>query len=251
MGAAGFRRQRSLGVADWANRDRAGYRRLACKRAEEHDPYRKSHDVLLPQEFNVASLDDVSALLLRTAVDDGAVVWLNGHEVLRHQMPAAPTVITYATRSTRSPTSWDTQIEGAFPLDTQWLVEGENVLAVEVHQATGSNDMGFAVILDLQRTLQPADPPSLVLSELNYHPFDPTPEELAINPAWTSEDFEFVEVLNTGATPVALNGVELAQAVEFTFPAILLAAGERDCRGPKSGGVRGTLWRRHQHRRGV
>ncbi len=179
------------------------------------------------RKFNVASLDDVSALLLRTAVDDGAVVWLNGHEVLRHQMPATPAVITYATRSTRSPTSWDTQIEGAFPLDLQWLVEGENLLAVEVHQATGSNDMGFAVILDLQRTIQPADPPALVLSELNYHPHEPTQEELAINPAWTREDFEFVEVLNLGALPVDLNGVKLAQAIEFTFPMISLPVGGR------------------------
>jgi hypothetical protein len=180
------------------------------------------------KRFNIDSLDDVSALLLRTAVDDGAVIWLNGHEVLRHQMPAAPAVITYSTRSTRSPTSWETQIEGPFTLDWQWLVEGENVLAVEVHQAgNNSNDMGFAVILDLQRTIQPADPPALTIAELNYHPYDPTPEELLINPTWTSEDFEFIEVLSVGASAVNLAGVKLAQAVDFTFPAIVLPEGER------------------------
>ncbi len=237
-------------MADWADRNRAGHRRLAGERAKEHDPDCEPHDVLLPQASSTSTnLDDVSGLLLRTAVDDGAVVWLNGHEVLRHQMPAAPAVITYATRSTRTPTSWDTQIEGPFPLDTQWLVEGENVLAIEVHQATNSNDMGFAAILDLQRTIQPVEPPPLVLSELNYHPHEPTPEELAINPAWTSEDFEFAEVLNTGVTSVALNGVKLAQAVDVYIPGDLTAGGSADRRGPKSRCVRGALWRRHQHRR--
>ena len=150
-------------LADWADRDRRDTDAWPANVPKNTILTANRTTFYFRKRFTVTSIDEVSALLLRTAVDDGAVVWLNGHEVLRHQMPAAP-ARNHVCDSIDSLAHelGHAQIEGAFPLDTQWLVEGENVLAIEVHQATGSNDMGFAVILDLQRTIQPADPPPLV-----------------------------------------------------------------------------------------
>ena len=82
-------------------------------------------------------------------VDDGAVVYLGGTEVLRRNLPDGSI-------------EWDTYAEYAVSGDgeTEWneydlpagvLVAGENVLAIEVHQATpGSSDMVIDLSLELQ-----------------------------------------------------------------------------------------------------
>lgn len=71
-------------------------------------------------------------LRMRLAVDDGAVVYLNGVEVYRINLPEGP--VSRGTRAVLNVGEWfadrmsETQIDGAA------LVAGENVLAVEVHQ---------------------------------------------------------------------------------------------------------------------
>jgi hypothetical protein len=107
---------------------------------------------------------DVSGLLLDLAIDDGAVVYLNGHEVLRISMPAG--AITYNTRSNR-PTGWETEIEGSFNLDQQWLQAGDNVLAVEVHQHSGSTDMGFDAQLRMERRVDDLPPAQTTITGTN------------------------------------------------------------------------------------
>ena len=37
---------------------------------------------------------------------------------------------------------------------------------------------------------------SVVISEINYNPYDPTDAELAIDPALNNDDFEFIEITN-------------------------------------------------------
>ncbi len=54
--------------------------------------------------------------------------------------------------------------------------------------------------------------PTLRVTEINYDPAPPP----AGSP-YTSKDFEFLEIQNTGANPVNLNGMKLAGGVSFTF----------------------------------
>lgn len=54
----------------------------------------------------------------------------------------------------------------------------------------------------------------LVISEIHYHPV-------------TAEELEFVEIWNSGSESVSLQGVQLADAIEYTFPAMTLSAGAR------------------------
>jgi hypothetical protein len=68
--------------------------------------------------------------------------------------------------------------------------------------------------------------PSLVVSEINYHPATPRAAELAAMPAVQESDFEFVELYNPGASAADLVGTRLSGAIDFTFPAVSLAAGE-------------------------
>ena len=57
----------------------------------------------------------------------------------------------------------------------------------------------------------------LTITELNYNPADPTADELAALPGLDNDDFEFLEILNTGAQPLDLTGIELTDGVTFDF----------------------------------
>ncbi|MGC6426108.1 MAG: lamin tail domain-containing protein [Akkermansiaceae bacterium] len=59
---------------------------------------------------------------------------------------------------------------------------------------------------------------SLRVTEVNYHPADPTPAEEAALPGVTAEDFEFVEFINTSITTLNLAGVQVTEGVAYTFP---------------------------------
>ncbi len=69
---------------------------------------------------------------------------------------------------------------------------------------------------------------SLVISEINYNPYAPTTSELAVNPLFVADDFEFVEILNTSSTEtVQMLDVKLADGITFTFGSLSLAPGQR------------------------
>jgi hypothetical protein len=57
--------------------------------------------------------------------------------------------------------------------------------------------------------------PDLVIAEVNYHPADPTAEQ--VQAGLTAEEFEFIEIVNVGSTSASLVGVRLANGVEFDF----------------------------------
>ena len=76
-----------------------------------------------------------SSLTLRLAADDGAVVYLNGVEVLRDNMPSG--AITAETLATRFRAGADEDWLRTFTLDPSLLQVGNNTIAVEVHQAKG------------------------------------------------------------------------------------------------------------------
>lgn len=108
-----------------------------------------------------------ASLELDFAVDDGAVFYLNGAEMLRHNMPAGPVV--YATPAA--------SVVGNAPLTTgisvpaTSLVNGSNVLAVEVHQAEAP-DPGMVFGAGLSATITPPGletmtPDNLVFNELS------------------------------------------------------------------------------------
>ena len=88
----------------------------------------------------MANLDEVASLKLFLKRDDGAVVYLNGTEVARDNL--AEGEVTYTTTADNA--SDDGALFHEFALDTTELVEGSNVLAVEVHQvSSSSSDLSF------------------------------------------------------------------------------------------------------------
>src|SRR6185503_17402197 len=93
--------------------------------------------------FNVSNPSAYSNLTLRLLRDDGGVVYINGVEVFRSNMPLTNT-ITYSTLASiasdgSNEVSFVTRIVPA-----SMLVAGENVVAVEIHQVSAtSSDMSF------------------------------------------------------------------------------------------------------------
>lgn len=107
--------------------------------------------------FNCPVAPGGLTLLFTNVIDDGAVFYLNGAEVLRVRMPPAPQPVRYTTLATATPAFGDAlypeEVRVSGPLVTN-LVQGDNVLAVEVHQsARNSTDIVFGTVLGLVRPL--------------------------------------------------------------------------------------------------
>jgi hypothetical protein len=96
-------------------------------------------------EFQVPNPAAVPYLAMRLLDDDGSVVYLNGIEVVRNNMPAG--VIDYLTLARGAVSSTENNFE-FWVLDPNDLVTGTNVLAIEVHQSdVDSNDLSLDVEL--------------------------------------------------------------------------------------------------------
>src|SRR5918992_4093259 len=94
------------------------------------------------QTFSVADPALVQSLTLKVLRDDGAVVYLNGTEVFRTNMPAG--TIAYNTLAPVAAADADETTYYTASIDPALLTAGANVLAVEVHQANGSSsDVSF------------------------------------------------------------------------------------------------------------
>lgn len=82
--------------------------------------------------------------------DDGCVVYVNGIEVFRRNMPPGP--IGYQTLAQSSVAGPDESFYSAFAFDSSLIVSGFNVVSVEIHQSQpSSSDMAFDLELMGQR----------------------------------------------------------------------------------------------------
>ena len=230
------------------------------------DPYPKNTPLTLgPTTFYFRthfSFDgvpgEVTELRLGTVLDDGAVIYLNGQELERVGINDGyqPAHSDIADRSIGN------AYYEAFtiPAGEFNLVQGDNVLAVEVHQISPtSSDVVWgmeleavslgepgqnAVVLDdsvhvkarvysgawsaldeatfLLDTVKP-----LRITEIMYNPAAPdttpgNPEE----PYTDNDDFEYLELQNIGDEPLDLNGIHFTDGITFTFGNVTLGAGE-------------------------
>ncbi len=192
--------------------------------------------VYFRRTFEIANSDSISTGFIDLHVDGGAVVYINGTEVLRDNMPEG--VITPDTEAT---SDGNEGVFDTFSFDGALLSDGENLITVEVHNRTvGSSDMALDLKLSYEsnnrtatipingtqqiraRVLNdsewsalneatfigdsPANPSNLVISEIHYHPND---EQGA--------DSEFIELMNISDQTISLAGVSFTEGISFTF----------------------------------
>lgn len=96
------------------------------------------------RSFLATNIAGYSQLLMRVKRDDGAVVHLNGREAARFNMNSGE--VNSVTLARNAGDDGRTFIQATVPAD--FLTEGINVVAVEIHQATGdSTDISFEMDL--------------------------------------------------------------------------------------------------------
>ncbi|MEO7298180.1 MAG: metallophosphoesterase family protein [Verrucomicrobiota bacterium] len=89
--------------------------------------------------FTFTNMGNDLFLTFSNKVDDGAVFFLNGAEVQRLRMSAAPASITYTNFATAAPSSGDATDWDVFSIPATNAISGDNVIAVEVHQVSASS----------------------------------------------------------------------------------------------------------------
>src|SRR5207247_1362085 len=94
------------------------------------------------KSFDVADPTVLTSLNLDLLRDDGAVLYLNGTEIRRDNMPGD--AITFGTLASSVIGGADEQTYFPSVVPANLLVRGRNVLAVEIHQANvTSSDISF------------------------------------------------------------------------------------------------------------
>ena len=207
------------------------------------------------RHFNLTNKDQLSALTMRIKRDDGAIVYINGWEAARPNMTAG-TVYFHNTLAPTSVPPADNDTFFSFPsLPLSLLKEGDNVIAVEMHQFTaGSTDLSFDLELTATRTTTGSDRLFLTSNTIvkaralsgttwsglveafftvdgapAVSPGEVTISEIHYNPSPGLET-EFVELMNISDHAINLRGCRLSAGFPCRFPAArdtLLAPGQR------------------------
>ena len=120
------------------------------------------------RQFNLASApNDQQTYSMTYTVDDGCIIYVNGTEVHRNNMPEGN--VTY---STFSPSTDGQQVTGTFTIDPALFRQGSNVIAVEVHNNNApSSDLYWSSNLTLTESVSGdglinADDPELNLESV-------------------------------------------------------------------------------------
>ncbi len=214
------------------------------------------------KSFNLTDAAEVTALELDIIRDDGVIIYLNGREILRDNVPAG--VVEYSD-FTGSLGDEGAPFSRTYNVTSGDLREGENVLAIELHnQSAGNSDMGLDIALRAIRpagsgvinltqsatitarlladgilspptvanvTLEPlATDADLAISEINYHPREASVLEKVAHPTLNLENrdvFEFIEVANSSSEDLNLFGLNFADGIDFQSGFYVLPAGGR------------------------
>ena len=95
-------------------------------------------------DFTISDDPATVGLSLEHMIDDGAVFYVNGAEVLRYNIPDGPVDATTGA----APGVGNASLSGLMPIPSGSLVAGQNRLSVEVHQQTvggQSSDIVFGI----------------------------------------------------------------------------------------------------------
>lgn len=126
------------------------------------------------KSFNVANAAAVSGLQFNYVRDDGIVVYLNGVEVLRQNMPSG--TISYTTAASSAISGSDESAVYTGQVSPTGLVSGSNVVAVEIHQS-GNTSSDISFNLELKEVVGVTPPASFTASAVS---------DSQINLAWAA-----------------------------------------------------------------
>ena len=162
------------------------------------------------RHFNWSGSTADVVLQATVMMDDGAVIYLNGQEAKRVRMDAG--AVAYATTANATV---DDATEETITLPASLLVQGDNVIAVEIHQInTTSSDVVWGMKLDAQVPVPGTVPPVRIN------------EVLALNGTLANPDSSlagWIELSNPSDAVVDISGMSLSD--DITNPRAWVAPG--------------------------
>jgi hypothetical protein len=121
------------------------------------DPHAKYIAAYFRHSFQVADPKHLGQLQFLIRSDDGIVVYVNGKEVARNNLPEGE--VKFSTTAVRPLEGADERFYRRFKVEPSALVEGKNTVAVEVHQCdAASSDLYLDVILKVFDASEDARP---------------------------------------------------------------------------------------------
>ena len=107
------------------------------------------------------------------------------------------------------------------------IAPGPNAITINAYNSQGALVGADSVNINGTGTIVPANATNLVISEIMYHPGDPSGAEQGAG-FTDAEVFEFIELQNISPTDIiGLHGVQFTAGISFDFPAATLAPGAR------------------------
>ncbi|MCP4190749.1 MAG: hypothetical protein GY768_08980 [Planctomycetaceae bacterium] len=138
---------------------------------------------------NLAAATDI---VLRHVIDDGVIIYLNGEEVTRFNMPSGSVSSTTLASNTVNEGAYSSPIS----IPVNLLQTGTNVISAELHQGSNnSSDFVFGAEIVVRGELTAATPGI---------PF-------------TKSDEEWIELYNRSDETIDVSGWKLKEGVNFTF----------------------------------
>lgn len=212
--------------------------------------------------FTVTNPTGIVSASIDAEYDDSVAIYING-TYIGGTLTANPAFNFYSGSAIEDTISTYSVPPGVF-------INGTNIVAVEIHQANNvSSDVSMNLSLTTTRSststpytlsggpvkpvrarayvsgtatwsaltdatflidTDPASTANLAISEIMYHPADPTPTEIGLGHL-DADDFEYIEFVNIGPRTIDLEGVYLYGAIDFDFTGALtgrtLAPGAR------------------------
>lgn len=157
------------------------------------------------KQFTLAQAPDAnSTIILNYVLDDGMVLYVNGEEVGRDNMPSGN--VSYNTVA--SSYAYDNPNTGSMTLASSLFRKGTNTIAVEVHNnSTTSSDILWDAELVLYEEAESSS--DLVSSEAEYT----LPTQGEVNLMAIFEPLSAEEMLAQGCKPVMVNEVSAANTM--------------------------------------
>jgi hypothetical protein len=103
------------------------------------------------KNFTISNLESLKDFTILLKCDDGGVVYINGNEVARQNLPSG--TIDKNTLALTGISGSDESLFTSYAVANSLFVNGQNTIAVEIHQnAAGSSDLSFDLELNADGT---------------------------------------------------------------------------------------------------
>jgi hypothetical protein len=177
--------------------------------------------IRIPFSINV-DLNRITELIVKVRYDDGFVAYLNGAELARRNFTGTP---TWNSRASASHSDSEAVVFENIDISEFIgnLKQGDNILAIQgMNRSLTSSDLLISAELDATIAESDDDYPfadvmellyGLRITELMYH-------------SSIGSNFDYIELQNIGQTTLNLEGVHFSKGIDFTFPEIVLEAGQ-------------------------